>query len=250
MARNKCYFKSSLSLSAVGLACVLSAYGQAQVQISGHIANPSGAPIAGLAIAVMQPPSATSPQPRVYRARSASDGSYSVAVPPGSYRICAEEAEGYLDPCQWQLGSTDITVTAPTVRNILLQQGRALIVRIFDSGGLLNAASSASVMAPAVTVSITDSNGKTRLIPFRKNAGAVHQFALLVPLSSYSRHVASSAAILAAPDGTIIGPSGYNATVNTAVAPIHPPSWLPVWLTDRSARTSTVIALAAVKSVQ
>jgi|GEM_PF-2247681 len=247
MTRNRFHVKNSLRTTAVGLACVFGAYGQAQVQISGHIADQSSAaPIAGLAIFAVQPPSVAAPQPRIYRTTSASDGSYSVTVPPGSYRICLDEAEGYLDPCQWALGSTDISATTPTSRNIALQKGRPLIVRISDSGGVLAVTPSGAVVAPAVSVSITDSSGKTRLLPFRRTAGAVHEFSLLVPLASYTLHVASSAATLAAPDGTALTAAGYNATVNAAAPPATPPSWLPIWLADRAARASTIVALRVV----
>jgi hypothetical protein len=222
---------TSVKRIVVGLSCAVAIYGQAQVQVSGRITDQaSGTPVAGLAITIIQAPSASSPQPRVYHATSARDGSYAVSLPLGSYRICTEEAEGYLDPCQWQLASTAIVVTAPTTRNIVLQTGRPLIVRIVDSAGLLKVAPSARVIAPAVSASVTDSSGKTRLIPFRRTAGAVHEFSLLVPLASYTLHVVSSVATLAAPDGTILSAAGFNTPINTAALPKTPPSWLPIWL--------------------
>jgi len=67
-----------------------------------------------------------------------------------------------------------------------------------------------------------------------------------VPLASYTLHVASSAATLAAPDGTALTAAGYNATVNAAAPPATPPSWLPIWLADRAARASTIVALRVV----
>jgi hypothetical protein len=245
--RNGFRIKRSLRTTAVGLACVFVAYGQVQVQISGHIADQvSAAPIPGLPIFAVQPPSVATPQPKIYRTTSASDGSYSVTVPPGSYRICLDEAEGYLDPCQWALGSTDISATTSTSRNIALQKGRSLIVRISDPGGVLAMTPSATATGPAVSVSISDGSSKTRLLPFRRTAGAVHEFSLLVPLASYTLHVASSAATLAAPDGSALTAGGYNATVNVAAPPATPPSWLPIWLADRAARGSTIVALKVV----
>ena len=82
-----------------------------------------------------------------------------------------------------------------------------------------------------------------RLIPFRRTVGAVHEFSEIVPLASYTLRVASSAATLEAPDGTILPAGGYSASINTAVAPPPPPAWVPIWLTDRSARAATIVVL-------
>lgn len=247
MTTNTGYIPRILQGTVLGLISAFAIYGQAQVQISGHISDQaSAAPIAGLAITMIQPPSGSSPPPRLFRTTSRSDGSYSASVPPGSYRICVEEMQGYLDPCQWSLGSSDFVVSAATVKDVALLKGRQLIVRILDSADYLRVAPSAAVVAPAVSISIVDSSGKTRLIPFRKTVGAVHEFSLLAPLASYTLRVSSAAAALAGPDGTALTTAGYSAIVNTAVAPATPPSWLPIWLSDRSARASTIVALSVV----
>ncbi len=246
MFKTTCHIPCILR-AALGLIPAFAIYGQTQFRMSGHILDQaSGTSIAWLAITVIQPPSGPSPQPQVFRATSENDGSYSVSVPRGSYRICAEEAQGYLDPCQWRLGSTDVVVSAATQQDVDVQKGRQLIIRILDSAGTLTVAPSASVGAPAVSITIVDSSGKTRLIPFRRTIGAVHEFSQLVPPASYTLHVGSAVATLAAPDGTALTSAGYNAIINTAVAPAVPPFWLPTWLSDRFARAATIVALSTI----
>jgi hypothetical protein len=51
MIKNTCHIPCILQRTALGLISTFAIYGQAQVQMSGHIADQaSGAPIAGLAI--------------------------------------------------------------------------------------------------------------------------------------------------------------------------------------------------------
>jgi hypothetical protein len=222
-------------------------HGQAQVQLSGRLSDQaSGAPIAGLAITLLKPPSGSSPQPQVFRATTRGDGSYSLGVPAGAYRICAEEVQGFLDPCQWRLGSTDFVVSAmavQSVQNVALLKGRELTIRVLDYTGSLKVASAAGVSAPAVSASVVDSSGKSHLIPFRKTTGSVHVFSLLVPLALHTLHVSSPVATLAAPDGKALTAAGYTATVDTAVAPASLPSWLPMWLSGGSSQGGTIVVL-------
>jgi Carboxypeptidase regulatory-like domain len=224
--------------------------GRAAVQVTGHITDQaSGAPVAGLAISLIQLPSGASSEPQVFRTTSRPDGSYLIEVSPGSYRICAEEVQGYLDPCQWRLGSTDFVasaVAAQAVRDFTLERGRKLIVRVLDSAASLTVASLAGVAAPALSISVVDSTGKIRVVPFRKTVGAVHEFTLLVPLASYSLHVSSPVANLASPDGAALTSAGYNTAIDTSVIPAALPSWLPPWLASHSGQQSTVIALSTI----
>ena len=224
--------------------------GQAAVQVTGHITDQaSGAPVAGLAISFIQLPSGASSEPRVFRTTSRPDGSYSFEVSPGSYRICAEEVQGYLDPCQWRLGATDFVASAAavqTVRDFTLEKGRKPIVRVLDSTASLTATSLADVTAPALSISVVDSRGTTRVIAFRQTVGSVHEFTPLVPLASYSLHVSSSVANPAAPDGTALTSAGYNATIDTSIIPAALPSWFPPWLASRSAQQSMVVALSTI----
>jgi hypothetical protein len=233
-------FDIQCSLKSVLLGLALASFAQAQMKVVGRVVDQTGAPVAGIAISVIQVPSALSPRPRVYRATSARDGSYAVLALPGLYRICVEEAQGYLDPCQWQLGSTGVAVRASIMHSIVLQEGRPLSVRILDSSGLLKVASSASVVAPSVVASIIDTSGRTRLIPFRNTVGAVHEFSLLVPPGSYTLHVSTSAATFAGPDGTILPATGYTETINTALTTPR----LQYGLTGRSEQRSTIVVLS------
>lgn len=219
MPRHASQFGIKARIAAAGLACAFAAYGQSEASISGHLTDPTGAPIAGIAISLIKLPSSRSPEPKSYHVMSTGDGFYRAYVPSGSYRICAEEAQGYLDPCQWQPDAVDIMVSGRTTHNVVLQRGWPLSVHIIDATGLLIGAPPASVSAPTASVSITDSNGKTRLIPFRKTAGGVHEFSVVAPTASYTLNVASSEAAFAGPDGAI-GPAGsFSALVNIAVAP-------------------------------
>lgn len=219
MAGNGFQFDIKLGTATAGLACAFAAYGQTQTSVSGHVIDATGTPVAGVAISLIQLPSRSSPEPNTFHATSATDGFYLARVPSGPYRICVEEAQGYLDPCQWQLKASGRAGTATGTQDVVLQRGRALVVHIVDPTGLLNATPDAKVIAPSASVTVTDSTGRTRLVPFRKTAGGIHEFSLFVPLASYTLNVSSSAAILAGSDGAILPTGGYSTTVDVAAAP-------------------------------
>lgn len=219
MAGNGFQFDIKLGTATAGLACAFAAYGQTQTSISGHVIEATGTPVAGVALSLIQLPSRSSPEPNAFHATSATDGFYLALAPSGSYRICVEEAQGYLDPCQWQLDASGTARTGIGTHDIVLQKGRSLVVHIVDPSGRLNAPPDAKVIAPSASVTITDSVGTTRLVPFRKTTGGIHEFSLLVPLASYTLNVTSSAATLAGADGAVLPAGGFSATVDVGTGP-------------------------------
>lgn len=73
---------------------------------------------------------------------SAADGSFQIqGLPAGPYSLCAQlPAGGYLDPCQWSLNPTSLTLIAKQVSTgnaVTLRKGSIVKIRMQDPGRLL-----------------------------------------------------------------------------------------------------------------
>ncbi len=80
---------SPLSCCSGGLLVTQPASGAASATVSGRITDASGKPLAGVTVAVWDTSRDGSPPYAAYRATSAADGTYSVAVAPDEYFVCA-----------------------------------------------------------------------------------------------------------------------------------------------------------------
>ena len=113
----------------------LRAFGQpANGSIQGVILDDAGSPLRGAFVTAyrIQPIPSVSAQDS-----SSSSGSFNVQrLPAGTYRLCAQVAGGaLLDPCQWSLKQTEVTLaTGQISRNNTLQlrRGSRLWVRLND----------------------------------------------------------------------------------------------------------------------
>ncbi|VXB24368.1 carboxypeptidase regulatory-like domain-containing protein [Aeromicrobium sp. 9AM] len=72
-----------------GLLVIPPASGAGSATISGRITDASGKPLAGITVAIWDRSRDGSPPVAAYRATSAGDGTYSVAVAPDEYFVCA-----------------------------------------------------------------------------------------------------------------------------------------------------------------
>jgi protocatechuate 3,4-dioxygenase beta subunit len=72
-----------------GLLVLPPASGAASATVSGRITDASGNPLAGVTVAIWDTSRDGSPPVAAYRATSAADGTYSVAVAPDEYFVCA-----------------------------------------------------------------------------------------------------------------------------------------------------------------
>jgi hypothetical protein len=220
---------SRTRLVLVSFVSALALTGQSAFPVSGVVSSVAdGSAIAGLNVTAVQMNAAAGATPIVLHGLTGVGGTFNLSAPAGAYRLCVEEALGYLDPCQWSPGSSDFSVASAAKVQIALRAGVRLIIRLNDpQGKVQNAmAAAASATAPPLSAFITDSAGIGRLIPYHPSVGPVYEFARLVPADQFTLNVQSSLFQLADPTGVNLPGSAYQATIDTSAT--TPQQWNPI----------------------
>jgi hypothetical protein len=200
-----------------------------------------GSAIAGLNVTAIQVNAAAGATPIVLHGLTGVGGTFSLSVPVGAYRLCVEEALGYLDPCQWSPGSSDFSVASATTVQIALRGGVRLVIRLNDPQGKVQNAMAATAATPAPPLSafIADSAGVGRLLPYHPSAGPVYEFARLVAADQFTLRVQSSWFQLADATGVNLTGSAYQSMIDTTT--ITPQQWNPISKIGSSAWPSMII---------
>ena len=234
----------------MALVGALALHGQTQSVIQGTFVDAvDGSPVTGLPVVAVGTGPLASPSLPVYRTISGDGGAFTLAVPAGGYRLCVGEERRYVDPCQWYPGSTNVSAPSSLPVVISLARGVRIVVHVADPGAKLAGLASrstalAGVTAPPVSVSIVDSTGAARLVPFQGAYPSGYDFSLPVPATGQFTLVAGSQYMsLADEAGVPLAGNQYSAVLNQSAilsAWASAPSWLPLWLSPRGLPSKTI----------
>ncbi|HKY44646.1 MAG TPA: carboxypeptidase-like regulatory domain-containing protein, partial [Pyrinomonadaceae bacterium] len=106
------------------MASGFSVFAQASGRLKGVVRNPSGAPVAGAVVVVTNQVTR-----KVRRVRSTADGSYSVSLEPGAYRVTLDQPNVALFDKDKNYGDFAI-VRGDTLENVIIESGKDTVVDI------------------------------------------------------------------------------------------------------------------------
>lgn len=159
---------------------------QATVAINGRVYDvETNAPLGGVQVSTQLNP-VGSRFPVGVLTRSQADGTFTLQVAPGKHVLCADAGKAYLDICQWSPGATTTDTAVSNRLDLPLRKGVLLVVQVHDPGGAADhvrnsVAALARFPGPQVALTITDSQGKARPLPFIHSSGPTSEFSATVP---------------------------------------------------------------------
>jgi hypothetical protein len=137
----------------------------------------------------------------------------------------------------------------PSPVALALQRAVRLTVVLSDPQGALGGLSSATqligILGPPLSVTITDSAGAARFVPFSRSAGSVYEFSMFVPeKAQFTLNATSSVISLADESGNTLANNIYEAQLvipSIASLVASTPAWIPLWLSGRTGPSSKII---------
>ena len=174
----------SLRVALLAGATVALLNSQTSARITGQVRDQRLRPINGARVhAYIVPDGSRSVVPFQTSTLSSSDGGFQLAVPAGTFRICAELRKSeLLDTCTWEAPVKVTTVSSQTLQipPIMLRRGYPLTVRFEDPQSLLPAPAVGKAQPNQVVVGITAPNGMFLPMPIRSRGPAAREHRLMV----------------------------------------------------------------------
>jgi hypothetical protein len=119
-------------------------------------------------------------KPVVYQGQTDAAGRYGITVSPGTYTLCVQGANAYLDPCQWGGASSVAVAAGGTVSAPLrLEKGAPFVLRVHDKNRLLQQVE--RIKGEAVSAAVTTPSGRRFLLPLAYDNGRIRDYAANLP---------------------------------------------------------------------